>query len=241
MRRSLSVLPQRRSGRSDGGDGMVERVSLGEVEERIAAACGRSGRPRDSVQLVAVSKGHPLEAIQQAYDAGQRVFGESRAQELSAKYGVVGPGTEWHFIGPLQRNKVRQVRPAVSLLHSLDRMELAGAWMKGPGQAPPALLQVRLGGESTKHGFETTEVPAAIDGCRRLGVPVVGLMTIPPPSIDPQSSGRWFDQLRELRDSLADPTVQTLSMGMSDDFEVAIEHGATIIRVGSAIFGTRTM
>lgn len=212
---------------------------LSEVESRILAACQRAGRPRDSVQLVAISKGQPIESLIEAYKAGQRVFGESRAQELAAKYDQVGSGVAWHFVGPLQRNKVRQVRPAVSLLHSLDRPELAVAWMKGLGPAPPALLQIKLGAEETKHGFVPGEAERALETCSALGLPVVGLMAIPPPSESPDETREWFGTLRSLRDRLARPGVRELSIGMSQDFEVAIEEGATIIRVGSAIFGAR--
>lgn len=215
-------------------------MGLVDVERRISDACTRVGRPRDEVQLVAVSKGHPAEAVQAVYQQGQRVFGESRAQELAGKYHLIGPDVVWHFIGPLQRNKVRQVRPAVSLLHSLDRIELAHAWMKGPGQAPPVLLQIKLGAEETKHGFEPGDAERALATCASLGVPVRGLMAIPPPAIDPDEGRHWFGTLRELRNTLARPELVELSMGMSHDFEVAIEEGATIIRVGSAIFGART-
>ncbi len=215
-------------------------TGLSEVEQRISEACDRAGRARDQVQLVAVSKGHPVQAVQAVYQQGQRVFGESRAQELSGKYDVIGPDVVWHFIGPLQRNKVRQVRPAVSLLHSLDRIELAHAWMKGPGQAPPVLLQIKLGAEATKHGFEPGDAERALVVCEALGVRVRGLMAIPPPATDPDEARSWFGTLRELRDQLDRPDLLELSMGMSQDFEVAIEEGATIIRVGSAIFGART-
>ncbi len=215
-------------------------TGLSGVEQRISEACDRAGRPRNHVQLVAVSKGHPVQAVQAVYQQGQRVFGESRAQELSGKYDLIGPDVVWHFIGPLQRNKVRQVRPAVSLLHSLDRIELAHAWMKGPGQAPPVLLQIKLGAEATKHGFEPGDAEQALVVCESLGVRVRGLMAIPPPATDPDQSRRWFGTLRELRDQLDRPDLVELSMGMSQDFEVAIEEGATIIRVGSAIFGART-
>lgn len=215
-------------------------TGLSEVEQRISEACARAGRARDHVQLVAVSKGHPVDAVQVVYQQGQRVFGESRAQELSGKYGLIGPDVVWHFIGPLQRNKVRQVRPAVSLLHSLDRIELAHAWMKGPGQAPPVLIQIKLGAEETKHGFEPGEAERALVACESLGVRVIGLMAIPPPATVSDEVRRWFRTLRELRDQLDRPDLVELSMGMSQDFEVAIEEGATIIRVGSAIFGART-
>lgn len=215
-------------------------TGLSEVEQRITEACARAGRSRDRVQLVAVSKGQPVGAVQAVYQQGQRVFGESRAQELSGKYDLIGPDAVWHFIGPLQRNKVRQVRPAVSLLHSLDRIELAHAWMKGPGQAPPVLLQIKLGAEESKHGFEPGEAERALAVCESLGVRVRGLMAIPPPATAPDEARGWFGTLRELRDQLDRPDLVELSMGMSQDFEVAIEEGATIIRVGSAIFGART-
>jgi len=208
----------------------------------VADAALKAGRHDSDVRLVAISKGHPASAIEEAYRAGQRVFGESRAQELAGKVSALPADLEWHFVGPLQRNKVRQVRPAVRLLHSLDRIELAEAWMKGPGAAPPALLQVRLGGESTKHGFDPDAVPEALERCARLGVMVVGLMSIPPPARPGGDVSRWFSQLRSMRDVHGGsyPSLTELSMGMSDDFESAIAHGATIIRVGSAIFGPRT-
>lgn len=214
-------------------------TGLEDVTQRIKSACQRSGRDEADVMLVAVSKGHPAASVRSIYDAGHRVFGESRAQELAAKYAELDPDVDWHFIGPLQRNKVRVVRPAVSLLHSLDRIELAEAWMKGPGQAPNVLLQVRMGDEASKHGFVPEDLSAALDQCRRLGVPVVGLMTIPPPPAAPDWNRSWFAKLREARDRLNDRELVHLSMGMSDDFEIAIEEGATIIRVGTAIFGER--
>lgn len=214
---------------------------LESVKQRVAAACERSGRLTDEVTLVAVSKGHSIEAISEAHASGQVVFGESRAQELAEKSVSLGPGLEWHFIGPLQRNKVRRVRPVTTLLHSLDRLSLAEAWLKGPGTPPPVLIQVHLGGEATKHGFEPDEVSAAAGKSSRLGLTVKGLMTIPPPAEDPNNSRPWFARLRELQAQLVNtvPSATELSMGMSDDFEVAVEEGATLIRVGSAIFGER--
>lgn len=213
---------------------------LADVELRIQRACEAAGRSRSELELVAVSKQQSVDRIRAAYDLGVRVFGESRPQELAAKATQLPDDIRWHFIGPLQRNKVRQVRPVAELLHSLDRMELAAAWMKGPGVAPPVLLQVHIGDEPTKHGFESNDVAAALQGCDDLGLRVVGLMTIPPPVDTPDAARPFFAELREIRDRLNRPDVRQLSMGMSNDFEAAIAEGASCIRVGSAIFGTRT-
>ncbi len=215
---------------------------LAAVRRRMAVAADRVDRDPGGVALVAVTKGHPPEVVERAYAAGQRRFGESRAQELTEKFEALPADIDWHFIGPLQRNKVRRVRTAVTLLHSLDRVELAEAWLKGPGRAPPVLLQVHLGGEATKQGFDESEVEAAVDRCEALGVTVRGLMTIPPPANDPDDARPWFRTLRRLRDVVRDahPEVTELSMGMTGDFEAAIAEGATIIRVGSAIFGPRS-
>ncbi len=209
------------------------------VQERIAAAARRVGRAPGDVTLVAVSKGHSGDAIAEAYEAGHRVFGESRAQELADKVGVAPGDIEWHFIGPLQRNKVRKVRPVVRLLHSMDRVELGAAWLKGPGPPPPVLLQVNIGADPAKHGVAPDATRATLDAMVALGLDVRGLMTIPP--YDPAESGRWFDALAALRDELAAdfPGLRELSMGMTEDFETAVERGSTIVRVGRAIFGPR--
>lgn len=218
---------------------MAELVEsqLAEVRARVARAAQRSGRHPDEVSLIAVSKGHPVESVALAYKAGHRIFGESRAQELSAKASAMPSDVEWHFIGPLQRNKVRMVRPVVQVLHSLDRDQLARAWKSGPD----ALLQVRLGGEETKHGFEPADVPRAVAAAIAEEVSIIGLMTIPPAVESPDDNRRWFATLRQLRDQIQSEhqSVSHLSMGMSDDFEVAVEEGATMVRVGSAIFGPR--
>lgn len=214
-------------------------AGLDQVRARMADACGRSGRASGSVKLIAVSKGRSAGEIMDAYAVGQRAFGENRGAELDAKVGALPDDIEWHFVGSLQRRKVRLVRPAVSLLHSLDRNELASAWVKGPGSPPPVLVQVNVAGEIQKHGYPPGEVAAAIDFARSHGLVVSGLMTMPPVPETPDDSRRWFSRLRDLRDSLATPDVPLphLSMGMTDDFEVAIEEGASLIRVGRAIFG----
>ncbi len=210
-------------------------MSLVSVRKRIEAACSRAGRPTASVTVVIVSKGRSAEAIQALYDQGHRHFGENRARELAEKAAVLPSDIHWHFVGPLQSNKVRLVRPTVRLLHSLDRSSLARAWVKGPGMPPPALLQVNIGREEQKGGVDPDE---AVESCGRfieLGIEVRGVMAIPPLGIDPRPS---FVELRSIRDELADrwPSVTDLSMGMTDDFEIAIEEGATVIRPGRAIF-----
>jgi PLP dependent protein len=213
-------------------------VSLSDVEERVAASCAAAGRERSEVTLVAVSKGRPVEAIRALYDEGHRDFGENRAQELRDKVDQLPPDVRWHFIGPLQTNKVRIVRPSASVLHSMDRDSLATAWLKGPGHPPPVYLQVNIGEEEQKSGAGKSDAPSFCDRLVSLGIRVVGLMAIPPPADDPEEVRPYFVALRELRDVIAadHPDVTGLSMGMSDDFEVAISEGATAIRVGRAIF-----
>ncbi|MGH8957545.1 MAG: YggS family pyridoxal phosphate-dependent enzyme [Acidimicrobiia bacterium] len=213
-------------------------MSLESVKERIARASERGGRRPDSIRLVVVSKGQTPDAIRKLYDQGHRDFGENRAQELAAKVDQLPADIVWHFVGPLQTNKVRMVRPAVRLLHSLDREDLIPAWVKGPGAPPPALVQVRIGGEAQKHGVDPEGALTLGERARAAGIDVVGLMTIPPVPERPEAARLFFDQLvsvsREVRETI--PTAREISMGMTDDFEVAIEAGATIVRIGRAIF-----
>lgn len=211
-----------------------------DVMNRVAAAAGRAGRDADDVTVVVISKGRTAEQITAVYEQGHRVFGENRAQELAAKTPELPADIHWHFVGPLQTNKVRIVRPAVRLLHSYDRDHLAPAWLKGPGAAPPVLLQVNIGEEPQKHGFAPEEARAACARAIDMGLDVRGLMAIPPLAADPESTRPHFVRLRGLRDQIASefPAVAELSMGMTDDFEVAVEEGATIIRPGRAIFET---
>lgn len=213
-------------------------MSLQAVLARLEAACARVGRPVDDVELVAVTKGRSIEEILALYEAGHRDFGENRAQELADKVDALPGDIRWHFIGPLQTNKVRVVRPAVEVLHSMDRDSLATAWLKGPGDAPPVYLQVNVGREEQKSGVLEEDAPAFCGRLVGLGHRVVGLMTIPPLADDPERARPHFAALRRLRDRIvADhPSVTGLSMGMTDDFEVAVEEGATSIRVGRAIF-----
>ena len=220
---------------------MSVAARLREVEERVAAAVRGSGRSPDDVEIVAVGKGHPVEVLEEAYDAGQRVFGESRGQELRSKFGRLQADIEWHFVGPLQTNKVRMVRPRVVLIHSFDRDRLVAPWLKGPGETPPALLQVNIGLESQKRGVLPHLVAETFDRWEAAGIRLQGIMAIPPLGDDAEASRPYFARMRELRGHLSVRIGRPLavSMGMTDDFEVAIEEGSTIIRVGRAIFGPR--
>jgi pyridoxal phosphate enzyme (YggS family) len=213
-------------------------MSLESVRQRIVAAAARSGRSHDEVTLVIVSKGQPIEAIRELYERGERDFGENRAQELAGKVDELPGDIRWHFVGPLQSNKVRIVRPNVTLLHSFDRRELASPWIKGPGHAPPALLQVNVGGEPQKLGVDPSDAVQAFIDVVGMGVELVGLMAIPPLGANPADSRGYFAELRRLADLVAKehPGEIALSMGMTDDFEVAIEERSTLVRVGRAIF-----
>ncbi len=203
----------------------------------MAAAARRTGRTLDDVTLVAVSKGQPREAIMAAYDSGQRVFGENRAAELAAKAPDLPSDIAWHFIGSLQTRQAKVARPHTHLLHSLDRPRLVNSW--SAAEPPPALVQVNVAAEPQKHGAAPGETAALLELARERGVRCVGLMCIPPLVTNAEDNRKWFSALRELRDGLRGdfPDLIELSMGMTDDYEVAIEEGATLIRVGRAIFG----
>lgn len=211
-------------------------MSLRAVRQRVEGACARSGRDPSDVTLVVVTKGRTPSQILDVYSAGHRDFGENRAQEFESKAENLPEDIRWHFIGPLQTNKVKLVRPVVSLLHSMDRGRLGRAWLREPGVSPPALLQVNVGGEVQKHGAPLDDAEALWEELADLGVDLRGLMTIPP--IGPERARGYFTELRQLRDRLEArwPACRELSMGMTDDFEVAVEEGATYIRVGRAIF-----
>lgn len=226
-----------------GGSAPAEiRERLAAVRARIAAAAERAGREPGAVTLVAVSKSAPTEAVQAAREAGQLDFGESRVQELQAKAAAVDSGVRWHVVGRLQRNKVKQVVGAVSLVHSVDRSALADALAARAqtlGRVQRVLLQVNVAGETGKGGCAPGEVPGLLDRFRALeGLSCEGLMTIPPLAAAP---GPIYAQLRELRDAAQSryPEVRHLSMGMSRDLEAAVAEGATVVRVGEAIFGSR--
>lgn len=216
-------------------------MSYQEVRDRVAAAAERSGRAPESVTLVAVSKTKTVDEILQVYDLGQRDFGENRAQELAEKAPRLPDDIKWHFIGHLQSNKARLVRGSTRLLHSMDRTSLAKAWLKGHGMPPPVLLQVNIDSEEQKSGVEPEDAAEIVDFLVSLGLRVTGLMSIPAIPTVPEDNRDAFRRLRELRDELAadHPDLKDLSMGMTDDFEVAIAEGASFIRVGRAIFGER--
>jgi len=217
-----------------------------EIRQRIAAAAQRSGRGAEAVELLAVSKTFPAELIAEAAAAGQRLFGESRAQECLEKIPALSPQLRWHFIGHLQSNKVRKVLPLCEAFHSVDSTALALDFERisqEEGCRPQIYLQVNVAGDGRKFGFTAGSVRQEIGPLLELKrVEVVGLMTIPPMVADPELSRQHFASLRELRDQIVAETgtpLPGLSMGMSGDFEVAIEEGATIVRVGSVLFGAR--
>lgn len=220
--------------------------NLGEILDRIASAAARSGRSAGDVELVAVSKTFPAQSVRDAWDAGQAVFGESRVQEAVAKIPDLPGAIRWHFIGHLQKNKIRRALPLFELFHGVDSVDLARDMDRiaaEEGAFPRVLLEVNVAGEATKFGFQPEVIEREIDSLLALPrVQVEGLMTIAPYADDPEASRPYFRALRELRDRLEKQVgvpLPRLSMGMSGDFEVAIEEGATLVRVGSAIFGSR--
>ena len=224
-------------------------VRLSEVRARIDAAARRAGRDPFAVRLVAVSKTFPIDAVREAYAAGQRDFGENRVQEALEKISASPDlAVRWHLLGHLQTNKARKAAPAFAMIQSVDGVDLLrklDAAAAESGHAPELLVQVDLAGEATKFGARPGEVRVILEAassCR--AARVVGLMTLPPIPDDPEESRPWFRQLRELRDGwlkagIAPEMLRELSMGMSGDFEVAVQEGATIVRVGTAIFGSR--
>ncbi len=218
----------------------MDPLGLIEVRERIAAAAGRSGRPASDITLVAVSKGQPDDSVRSAYAGGQRIFGENRQQGLSLRIGSgLPPDITWHFIGPLQSRKARFVARNVSLLHSFDRLDLIPRWKES---GTPVLLQFNLAGEPQKVGFDPGEGEEALTAVLAAGLDVRGVMAIPPISEDPDDARRWFAMLRLIFEGLRTVSgrIDTLSMGMTNDFEAAIEEGATMVRVGRAIFEPHT-
>ncbi len=213
---------------------------LTEVRRRIASAVQRAGRQPSDVTLVVVSKGRSDSEVQRLYDSGHRLFAENRAEALTSRLdGPLPIDITWHFVGSVQRRKVKVIAPSVELLHSMDRARLEGAWAQLP-DPPPVLLQVNIAAEPQKHGYPPAEVLEAAQRLVDLGVPVRGLMILPPAPGVAEDSRSWFTKLGSIGARLRarHPGAVELSMGMSDDFEVAIECGATIIRLGRAIFGT---
>jgi hypothetical protein len=223
---------------------------LAGIRARIAAAAARAGRPAEAVRLVGASKLQPVESLRAAYDAGLRRFGENRVQEGQAKAPALLGDVEWHLLGPLQSNKVRPALRLFTVFHAVDRVRIAEALdaeARAQARTARALLEVNLGGEASKHGFDPSGLAEAVAPLAALEhLRIVGLMTIPPPGPDPESARPWFVRLRELAAALnARPEwhgrLTELSMGMSDDFEVAVEEGATYVRVGTLLFGARIL
>lgn len=226
---------------------MSIQENIARVRERIAAACARAGRREESVRLIAVSKTFAAQQIREAYQAGLRDFGENRVQEAAAKrLALQDLDITWHLIGHLQSNKAARACELFDWIHSVDSLNLGeklDRTQAASGKRLPILLEVNLGGEASKSGVAEEEAMAlAAALCERSSLDLRGLMLIPPFSEDPDQARPFFRRLRELAEKLraaGEPGITELSMGMSHDFEVAIEEGATMIRVGTAIFGVR--
>lgn len=225
------------------------RINLEKIYERVEKVCDKSGRNPDSVKLVAVSKRFDIDKILEAFEEGIRDFGENYAQEFRDKYKEIDSSINelinWHFIGNLQKNKIKYVAGKTTLIHTLDSESLAEGLNKKADDLDiviNCLLEVNISGETNKSGIQPSEVIKLAENLSGLqNIKVTGLMGMPPYFSDPEKTRPYFVKLRELRDSISNKNsdIKELSMGMSHDFEVAISEGATIIRVGSAIFGPR--
>ena len=222
-------------------------ANLERVREQIARAATKVGRDVDEIELVAISKTHPAERVREAYEAGQTLFGESRVQEARAKIPELPSAIRWHFVGHLQKNKIRHALPLFEMTHSVDSLALAedmNRIAEEEGLHPRVLLEVNVAGEGSKFGFKPEALRAEME--RLLALPrlsILGLMTIPPLSEEAEASRRFFVELCELRDRFQTEfhvDLAQLSMGMTNDFMVAVEEGATLVRVGTAIFGERS-
>ena len=221
---------------------------LQEVEKRIQAACDRAGRKRDEVTLIAVSKTKPVETLQEAYDLGVRIFGENKVQELTAKYEALPKDIHWHMIGHLQTNKVKYIIDKAELIHSVDSLKLAETIEKEAAKhdlIADILVEVNVAEEKSKFGMKMEEVIPFVEKVSAFPhVRVRGLMTIAPFVEDPEENRSIFADLHKLyidikKKNHDNDTVSVLSMGMTNDYEVAIEEGATMVRVGTGIFGAR--
>jgi pyridoxal phosphate enzyme (YggS family) len=215
-------------------------ANIREVQRRIAQACERSHRSPGEITLVAITKGVEVPAIRAAFDSGIRDFGENRVQEAEAKIVQLAdlkPNVTWHMVGHLQSNKAKSAVELFDIIHSVDSVRLAEILNRRVEKILPVLLEVNVSGEATKGGFSVGETAATIKEIKQLtNLKTIGLMTVAPFVADPENVRPMFRKLRELRDLLG---LEHLSMGMTDDFEVAIEEGATMLRIGRAIFGER--
>jgi PLP dependent protein len=227
---------------------MSLELNLRSIRERIAAACGRAGRDPAGVTLVAVSKGQAPEAIREASELGVDLFGENRVQEAKAKIGLCPGRARWHMIGHLQTNKCREAVHFFEMIESVDRLEVAREiekWADRSAKTVPVLLEVNLAGESSKFGYSKERLLSELGELNAISrIEVHGLMTIAPWTREPEKVRPVFRQLRELKcecEDLLGAPLAHLSMGMSGDFEVAVEEGATLVRIGTALFGPRSM
>lgn len=222
--------------------------NLDRIRDQIVSACRHAGRGESEVALMAVSKMHPVEAIQDAYRSGQRLFGENRVQEFQDKAPTVKAleGANFHLIGPLQSNKTARAAELFDAVDAVDSFRIATRLNSGAqalGHKLPILIEVKLSHEESKHGIAPEELPDLLAGLQPLeSIVPYGLMTVPPWSSDSEAARPYFRELRRLRDAslVACPTLTQLSMGMSNDFAVAIEEGSTCVRVGTALFGKRS-
>ena len=221
--------------------------NLERVREHIATAAAKSGRMSNDVELVAITKTHPAQSVREAIEAGQLLFGESRVQEARAKIPELPSTLRWHFVGHLQKNKIRHALPLFEMFHGIDSLELArdiNRIAQEDGAHPSVLLQVNVAGEGSKFGFSPDQLHQDIETV--LDLPRLafgGLMCIPPLAEQAETSRKYFVQLRELREEVESRCgikLSHLSMGMTNDYTVAIEEGATLVRVGTAIFGERS-
>ena len=221
-------------------------TNLNHVREAMAGAAAKSARSLEEIELVAISKTHDAARIREAIEAGHHLFGESRVQEARAKIPELPSSLQWHFVGHLQKNKIRHALPLFELFHGIDSLDLAGEMNRiaeEQGIHPRILLEVNVAGEGSKFGFKPDALRDAMDPLLSLDrLSIEGLMTIPPLVREAEAARQYFRQLRELRDGLErefNLRLPQLSMGMTNDFVVAIEEGATLVRVGTAIFGER--
>lgn len=220
--------------------------NLNSIQQRIRAACERAGRAPDSVTLLAVSKTHPPETIRAAADCGQLLFGENKIQEAKAKIPLCPGKCRWHFIGHLQSNKVRDAVELFEMIQSVDSLSLSQEINKRCEQAAkkmPVLLEVNVAGEASKSGYQPEKLLAELKELNNLPrIEIQGLMTVPPWAPETEKARPHFRRLRELKmqcEEILGAPLPHLSMGMSGDFEVAIEEGATLVRIGTALFGPR--
>src|SRR5947199_4571914 len=221
--------------------------NLERVREQIAQAAAKVGRAVDEIELVAISKTHDAAKVREAIEAGQTLFGESRVQEARAKIPELPSAIRWHFVGHLQKNKIRHALPLFEMTHSVDSLALAedmNRIAEEEGLHPRVLLEVNVAGEGSKFGFQPDKLREQMEGLLALPrLSILGLMCIPPIANEAAASRKYFVQLRELRDSLQTEfrvDLTQLSMGMTQDFWIAVEEGATLVRVGTAIFGERS-